>query len=272
MIDALQAVAAEPIEGRLRERDRAAGMAARLASIWRRLEERSGAVESYVVLGTAPAQDGTKVSIVRVARSEGEDLLRIVWRDDRLVAIGGPEGLRRPTALFEPTGEGTAARFEPSTGETTRLEVGEDCACIELEGPLGTAVGRRDGTSDLVPARSPIRELLPVFASRGPAAGLARLDSLRQSGPRAAEIGEGVLNDLGYRLLAVGAIEEAIAVFRRAVAEHPDSWNAHDSLGEALLRAGREEEARNSYARSLELNPDNGTARRVLQEAGQEGT
>lgn len=268
VIDALEAGTPGPIEARLRERDRAAGLAARLASIWGMLERRSGAVGAYSVLGTAPAQDGTKVSMARVERSGGEDLLRIVWRGDRLVAIGGPEGMRRPTALFAATGERTAARFEPSNGETTSLSVRDDCACIEFDGPLGTAVARRDDSSDLVPARSPIRELLPVFASRGAVAGVARLDALRRSEPGAPEIGEGTLNDLGYRLLGLGAIDEAIAVFRLAVTQHPDSWNAHDSLGEALLRAGREAEAKQSYARSLELNPDNETARRIVGEPG----
>ncbi|HJR52618.1 MAG TPA: tetratricopeptide repeat protein [Gemmatimonadota bacterium] len=48
--------------------------------------------------------------------------------------------------------------------------------------------------------------------------------------------------------------------------DHPQSWNAHDSLGEAYLAAGRVAEARASYAESLRLNPENETARELLQE------
>jgi uncharacterized protein len=58
---------------------------------------------------------------------------------------------------------------------------------------------------------------------------------------------ENQVNLFGYRLMASGKLDEAIAVFRRNVALHPDSANVHDSLGEALEKKGDMAEAVRSY-------------------------
>ena len=97
---------------------------------------------------------------------------------------------------------------------------------------------------------------------------MARYDRLHATDPAGYDFGEDTLNDLGYSLLDAGAVEAAIAVFRRNVEDHPDSWNAHDSLGEAYLAAGRAAEGRASYAESLRLNPDNERAREVVKGQG----
>jgi len=55
------------------------------------------------------------------------------------------------------------------------------------------------------------------------------------------------LNAVGYRLMAGGKIDEAIAAFRRNVELHPDSPNAYDSLGEALEQKGDHEQAVHNY-------------------------
>lgn len=68
------------------------------------------------------------------------------------------------------------------------------------------------------------------------------------------------LNTLGYRLLGLKRVPEAIEVFRLNVAAYPRSANAYDSLGEAYLTRGDREEAIRSYRRSLELNPQNANA------------
>jgi len=50
---------------------------------------------------------------------------------------------------------------------------------------------------------------------------------------------------------------DAIEVFTLNVEDHPDSFNAHDSLGEAYAAHGDRELAIKHYQRSIELNPDN---------------
>lgn len=66
---------------------------------------------------------------------------------------------------------------------------------------------------------------------------------------------ENDLNTYGYLLLGIGRGDDAIAVFRRNVAVHPDSWNVHDSLGEALAAAGETEEAITHYEHARGLAP-----------------
>lgn len=264
VIEALEAGDEEFVSSLLRERDRAAGFAKFLLSIWGRLAERSGPALGHTVLGSWPAQDGTVVSLVEVDRESGADRLRLIWRGDRLVSAGGDEGLRRPLALFEVTGPSTAARYDDASGTVATLAFQGDA--LRISSAAGEAVAARDRDSPIdPPLRSLVRALLPVILREGAEAGLARHDSLSTSAPEGYDFGEDALNDLGYALLRRDATDAAIAVFRRNVADHPDSWNAHDSLGEAYLAAGRTEEARASYAKSLELNPENETAREVLQ-------
>ena len=60
-------------------------------------------------------------------------------------------------------------------------------------------------------------------------------------------ISENSLNELGYILLNIDRIPEAIDIFRLNVEEHPDSWNAYDSLAEAYAAQGDKERATNYY-------------------------
>ena len=46
-------------------------------------------------------------------------------------------------------------------------------------------------------------------------------------------------------------------MFSQNAADHPESWNVHDSLGEALAADGQTALAIKAYERSLELNPGN---------------
>lgn len=60
----------------------------------------------------------------------------------------------------------------------------------------------------------------------------------------------------GNQLLEEGKLEEAIAIFRRAIEVSPDiSW-CHQNLGEALAKLGQLEEAIAAFGRAIELNPD----------------
>lgn len=65
------------------------------------------------------------------------------------------------------------------------------------------------------------------------------------------------LNLAGYRLLDDEQLEDAIALFRLAVEEHPRSANAYDSLAEAYLAAGELERAEILYGKAVELDPGN---------------
>jgi tetratricopeptide (TPR) repeat protein len=61
------------------------------------------------------------------------------------------------------------------------------------------------------------------------------------------------INQAGYNLLGQNKVDEAIALFRRNVQEHPDSWNTYDSLAEAYALKGDKAQAVTNYQRAFEL-------------------
>jgi len=79
-------------------------------------------------------------------------------------------------------------------------------------------------------------------------------------------LSDDILNQLGYDLLLVDRMEEALRVFRLNVEEFPDAWNPYDSLGEAYMVHGDVELAILNYQQSLALNPNNTNAVNRLRE------
>lgn len=79
----------------------------------------------------------------------------------------------------------------------------------------------------------------------------------RRARPSEAAIDEETMNRIGYVLLRGKKVHDAIEVFTQNVADHPESWNVHDSLGEAYAAGGKTDLAIKAYERSLELNPAN---------------
>jgi len=75
---------------------------------------------------------------------------------------------------------------------------------------------------------------------------------------------EGELNNLGYQLMGMNRIKDAIEIFKLNVEEYPDAFNPYDSLGEAYMIDGQKELAIKNYAKSLERNPNHAGAIRML--------
>ena len=65
-----------------------------------------------------------------------------------------------------------------------------------------------------------------------------------------------VLNNLGYQLLEIHKINEALEIFRLNTELFPDIGNVWDSYGEALLKKGDKKEALIAYKKALEINPE----------------
>ena len=70
-------------------------------------------------------------------------------------------------------------------------------------------------------------------------------------------VSEGSMNELGYLLLRLNKLDDAIAVFAQNTGDHPESWNVWDSLAEAYMDKGDKTQAIKFYEKSLQLNPDN---------------
>ncbi|NUQ28725.1 MAG: tetratricopeptide repeat protein [Acidobacteriaceae bacterium] len=110
-----------------------------------------------------------------------------------------------------------------------------------------------------------LQETLPLVEARlGTDAALATYDQARAA-DSAESKSSAALNGLGYHLLTQNKVEDAIKVFQRNTALHPEDANTFDSLGEAFMKAGKKELAISNYERSLKLNPDNGNARAQLK-------
>lgn len=66
--------------------------------------------------------------------------------------------------------------------------------------------------------------------------------------------------NLGIALVEQGNSDEAVACFRKALAIRPDFAEAHNNLGSALLARGKLDQAVACFRRALEVRPDYATA------------
>jgi predicted alpha/beta superfamily hydrolase len=64
---------------------------------------------------------------------------------------------------------------------------------------------------------------------------------------------EPLMNNLGYRLMAEGKMDDAIAVFKSNVERYPSSANVYDSLAEAYEKTGKLDLARPNYEKAMRL-------------------
>ena len=87
---------------------------------------------------------------------------------------------------------------------------------------------------------------------------------------RSSALTEQQLNRVGYLLLGAKRLDDALAVFQRAVQRFPQSFNAFDSLGEAYAVIGDRENAIANYQRSLSLNAANANADRMIRKLREE--
>jgi hypothetical protein len=113
------------------------------------------------------------------------------------------------------------------------------------------------------PKRPIADTLFAVITAKGLDAGIQTYDALKASPDFL--VSEVQLNALGYRLLEMKRVADAIAIFRLAVTRYPRSANAYDSLGEAYMAHGDRTQAIQSYRHSLDLNPRNTNAAEQLR-------
>ena len=74
------------------------------------------------------------------------------------------------------------------------------------------------------------------------------------------DLAEPELNTLGYRLIQMKKVADAIEIFKLNVEAYPQAANAYDSLGEGYMVHGDKDLAIANYKKSLELNPKNTSA------------
>jgi tetratricopeptide (TPR) repeat protein len=114
--------------------------------------------------------------------------------------------------------------------------------------------------------QTPIAEvMLKTITERDISSAIQHYRELKAAQPDAFDFQEGQLNSLGYQLLKMNKIREAIEIFRLNAEVYPQSANVYDSLGEAYMIKGDKELAIRNYERSLELDPKNTNAVEMLK-------
>ncbi len=120
------------------------------------------------------------------------------------------------------------------------------------------------GASYDTPKKSVAFSLLGTITDKGIISGLEEFEKIKASETYALD--EREMNMVGYQLMRVDKVKEAIEVFKLNVASFPESGNVYDSLGEAYLEDGNKELAIKNYKKSVEIDPNNTNGIKTLKE------
>jgi imidazolonepropionase-like amidohydrolase len=119
--------------------------------------------------------------------------------------------------------------------------------------------------------RKPIGDVLfATIQKDGARATVDQYHALAATQHDSYDFSENELVTLGYRLLHMQKIPDAIEIFKLSVEAYPQSYNTYDSLAEAYMDHGDRDLAIQNYRKSLELNPANTNATKMLQKLSAE--
>jgi CubicO group peptidase (beta-lactamase class C family) len=113
--------------------------------------------------------------------------------------------------------------------------------------------------------KSPSRVLFKNILAKGAAEALAQYREWRRGRIAEEVVNEPQMNRIGYNLIGMKKLKDAIEVLKLNVEDYPQSFNAFDSLGEAYMANGEKELAIKNYKRSVELNPNSTTGIEALK-------
>jgi len=140
-----------------------------------------------------------------------------------------------------------------NTGGTKLDEMSRNIAAILYDKPITP------------PKKSIAETLARTILEKDVATAIKQYRDLKAAQPDAYDFNERELNMLGYRLLGMKKVKEAIEIFKLNVEAYPQSSNVFDSLGEAYMVNGDKELAIKNYSKSVELNPKNTAAVEALK-------
>lgn len=202
-----------------------------------------------------------RAAFVRAAELAPEDVPSLVWAAESEADLENPEAARElvdralrldpdnTMALFR-AGQLAAEQedFERAERLLRRaLELQPDADRMHL--PLALVL-RELGRLDEA------QEHLERAGTRKPAIHDPLLAAVQRE-----KTGATVLVNAGAQAFERGDLEQALALFARAVELDPESSSAHANFGAALLRAEREDEAHHHLKAAVELAPDDADAR-----------
>ena len=114
------------------------------------------------------------------------------------------------------------------------------------------------------PYKAPLRDIAEAqfntVMEKNVQAAIKQYRELKETQKDAYDFSEPQLNGLGYRLMQMKRVKDAIEIFKLNVEMFPQGSNTYDSLGEAYMENGDKQLAIQNYKKSLELNPKNDNA------------
>ena len=123
--------------------------------------------------------------------------------------------------------------------------------CLRNKTNLDEAMTWADRSISMTPTYQNLRTKAGLAELKGDTAAAADLRKRAQALATEADI-----NNQGYQLLGENKTDEAIAVFRKNAADHPQSWNVWDSLAEGLEKKGDRAGAAENYRKALSMAPE----------------
>lgn len=130
--------------------------------------------------------------------------------------------------------------------------------CLRNDYDLGQGLDWADRSIGLQATFQNLRTKAGILEKKGDTKGAEELQA------RAMKIATEVdVNQYGYNLLGQKTYDEAIAIFKRNIKDHPDSWNTYDSLGEAYQTKGDKKLAIEYYGKALAMTTDAAQKKRI---------
>lgn len=171
-----------------------------------------------------------------------------------LLAVYDP--LEKATITLQPPGADGGWREDKST------------IFFEKDGQGKVTAMRIDGFDRFQRGEIAASTIEQTVQAQGLEAGLRQYSVLKAAGRKDVFFNESSFNQLAYRYLAAGKLNEAIAVFTLNVQAYPRSFNVYDSLAEACMKNNQNDLAVENFKKSLQLNPKNENARKMLEKLG----
>jgi len=113
--------------------------------------------------------------------------------------------------------------------------------------------------------KSASRALFKTILVKGASDALRDYREWRKGRAMSEVVNESQMNRIGYDLLRMKKVNDAIEIFKLNVEDYPQSANTYDSLGEAYMTNGDRGLAVKNYQRSVELNPGNANGVEMLK-------
>ena len=118
------------------------------------------------------------------------------------------------------------------------------------------------------PQKSIAESLFNTLLEKNIASTIEHYHDLKKKYPDEYNFSEGELNRLGYQLLGLEKVDEAIEIFKLNIEVYPTSSNVYDSYGEGLMKNNENAKAIINYKKSVELNPGNTNGIEILKKLG----